>query len=533
MLNRRSFLSGLPLLSAGEPVTCRVVDQGTKQETAARIRLVDAQGAEVVPLGHAETLAQGAQEGDVRIQSRRYAYVDGRFTLDPRRLPLNYQVIKGYEYLIAEGELRAGGPFDIPLTRWSDLSRAGWQSGDIHIHNIAPKTCRLEMEAEDLNVANILTSDFTTDQDQFEGRLNTHSSAKRLIYVTQEFRNNQLGHLCLLNLKKLVEPVKPMRHEHYPLLLSVCEQTRRQGGYVSWAHFPSWPGAESPLDVALEQVDGLEILCVLEPREFPLFMRNLVPELEANNGLRLWYRYLNSGFRLTATAGTDKMTTFVTAGANRVFARVEGEFTYQTWIDTLRAGRTFVTNSPLLAFTVNGREAGAALQLDSRKHKALEIHARAESQLPYDRLEIVVNGETVAEAAPSGPRHRAEIRHTHPLGASCWVAARAMEDPRGYRSRGVDFTKVHSAAGTRLSDLYGTRRPEVAFAHTSPVYVLRDGQPIRSWNDADYYVRYIDNAIRWLEKEAKFARPGDREASIESFRRGRAVFVKRAEEART
>ena len=72
----------------------------------------------------------------------------------------------------------------------------------------------------------------------------------------------------------------------------------------------------------------------------------MVPELAANDGLRLWYRYLNCGFRLTATAGTDKMTTFVTVGANRVFARVDGEFTYQNWIDALKAGRTFITNSP-------------------------------------------------------------------------------------------------------------------------------------------------------------------------------------------
>jgi hypothetical protein len=72
----------------------------------------------------------------------------------------------------------------------------------------------------------------------------------------------------------------------------------------------------------------------------------VVPELEANDGLRLWYRYLNCGFPLTATAGTDKMTTFVTVGANRLFAHVQGEFTYENWIGAMKQGRTFVTNSP-------------------------------------------------------------------------------------------------------------------------------------------------------------------------------------------
>jgi hypothetical protein len=424
------------------------------------------------------------------------------------------------------------GAFTIPLSRWSALPRRGWYSGDIHIHHISPKTCRLEMEAEDLNVANILTSDFTVDQDRFEGKVNALSSADRLIYVGQEFRNNQLGHICLLNLKKLVEPVKPMRHEHFPLLLDVCDEARGQGGHVSWAHFPSWPGVESPLDVAMEKLDGLEILSVLDPRALPVFMKEVVPDLPANHGLGLWYRYLNCGFRLTATAGTDKMTTFVTVGANRVYARLEGEFTYQGWIDALQAGRTFVSNSPILSFTVDGREAGTVLQLDSRRRKAIQVHAAAECQLPYDRLEIVVNGQTVADATPGGPRHRAEIRLEHPLTASCWVAARAYEKLDAYHSRGIDFSKVHVESGTRQGNYYGTRRPEGVFAHSSPVYVVRDGRPIRSWDDAQYYIRYVDSSIQWLKTSAKFARPADREASIQAFMKGRAVYEQRAREAR-
>src|SRR5438034_8409864 len=185
------------------------------------------------------------------------------------------------------------------------------------------------MDAEDLDVANILTSDFTLDQADFEGRLNNLSGGRRLIYVNQEFRNDHLGHMCLLNLKRLIEPVKTMQPYDYPLHLRVSDETHAQGGYVSWAHFPSWPGVESPLDVAMEKLDGLEILSVLDPRALPVFMQKVVPELEANSGLRLWYRYLDCGSRLTATAGTDKMTTFVNVRAHRVYARAQSVFTYQ------------------------------------------------------------------------------------------------------------------------------------------------------------------------------------------------------------
>src|SRR5438105_5273901 len=279
--NRRHFLQGFSTsvwLSAGrgvgfaapdgKAIVFRITDGHSGQHVAARLRLTDVHGNDVVPLGHPTELAPDAQQGDVRFQSKRFAYVDGNFSIDPNSLPLQYQVIKGYEFAIAEGRisaevLREGG-IEIQLPRWSSLADRGWYSGDIHIHHISPKTCRLEMDAEDLDVANILTSDFTVDQSQFEGRINSYSSARRLIYVNQEFRNNHLVHMCLLNLKRLIEPVKTMQTYDFPLHLRACDETRAQGGYVSWAHFPSWPGVESPRDVAMEKLDGIELLSVLD-----------------------------------------------------------------------------------------------------------------------------------------------------------------------------------------------------------------------------------------------------------------------------
>ncbi len=114
---------------------------------------------------------------------------------------------------------------------------------------------------------------------------------------------------------------------------------------------------------------------------------------------------------------------------------------------------------------------------------------------------------------------------------SCWLAARVCEDLDGYRKRGVDFREVHVSRGTRLSDYYGTRRPETVFAHSSPVYLIRDGAGIRNWEDAGYFVRYMDNSIHWLETEAKFARPADKLASIQAFIKGRAIYENKAREA--
>ena len=58
--------------------------------------------------------------------------------------------------------------------------------------------------------------------------------------------------------------------------------------------------------------------------------------------------------------------------------------------------------------------------------------------------------------------------------------------------------KSTAREGTLFSSLYGTRRPENVFAHTSPVYAILDGKPIRSWDDAQYYIGYLQHAIDWL-----------------------------------
>jgi hypothetical protein len=138
----------------------------------------------------------------------------------------------------------------------------------------------------------------------------------------------------------------------------------------------------------------------------------------------------------------------------------------------------------------------------------------------------------VAEVTPSGRRFNAEIHLEHPLTESCWIAARAYEDIDGYYAKGVQFDEIHQAEGTLLSNYFGTRRPETVFAHTSPVYVVRDTQPIRSWDDAQYYIRYMDLSMNWIEKEARFANEQDRKSSLEAFRIGRAVYERRAKEAR-
>ena len=174
------------------------------------------------------------------------------------------------------------------------------------------------------------------------------SDSAHLIYINQEYREDRLGHIDLLNLKKLIEPVKPIRKYQYPLNIEACDETHAQGGHVSWAHFAAWPGLEGPLAIVLKKVDAVELLCTIDPFSDPIFTADIVPDVLMNPGLKLWYRLLNCGLKIPASAGTDKMGKRVTVGANRVYAQIKGDFNYQNWIDALNKGNSFITNSPFI-----------------------------------------------------------------------------------------------------------------------------------------------------------------------------------------
>ena len=121
-------------------IILRFQDAASGRLIPARVRLLDSRGRDVLPRGHTETLPAEGQEGDVRFQSRRFFYSNGMLGVRPDRLPLKYQVIRGYEYVIGEGEIRSedvrDGAVRIPLSRWSSLAERGWYSGDIHIRCI-------------------------------------------------------------------------------------------------------------------------------------------------------------------------------------------------------------------------------------------------------------------------------------------------------------------------------------------------------------------------------------------------------------
>ena len=109
----------------------------------------------------------------------------------------------------------------------------------------------------------------------------------------------------------------------------------------------------------------------------------------------LWHEFLNLGIPMAMSAGSDVMNNFyrtMAIGATRVYVKPEGPLTEQSFLKGLIKGRSFVSNGPQLVFSVNGKEVGEVVTTNKKK---VNWTLNTYSPVPYDKVEIFINGEVV------------------------------------------------------------------------------------------------------------------------------------------
>jgi hypothetical protein len=250
-----------------------------------------------------------------------------------------------------------------------------------------------------------------------------------LVVVNTANEHPHLGRLALLNCHRIVYPLKfgswdSAGREDWTLS-DWCDQCHRKGGLVIGHEFfgvGNGYGGEILADLLMGKIDALDL----------------------NNGfvhpgetvMDEWDELLNVGLQVPLTAGSGKRSNRELLGSPRTYARLQSgqEFTYKNWIEAVRVGRTFVTNGPLLSFTVNEQDCGAVLDLPSSP-TSVRVRAEARSLFPFTRLEVVYNGAVVAHAEASGtPSHAfidADASITSPgwMTARCWGSFGAQSSP--------------------------------------------------------------------------------------------------------
>ncbi|OHB64759.1 MAG: hypothetical protein A2Y76_15730 [Planctomycetes bacterium RBG_13_60_9] len=500
--------------AAGGRLEAKIVDDATGAPLAARVAVTSPDGKFVEIEG---------KHDHVQYLGKRWCYVDGSFALAVPASGATLEIRRGLETLplsvkIPGDTAGEAGEKTFRLRRWIDMRGQGYVNGDIHAHLPVPKEAYPQMRAEDLHALILLylpgpDNPIATNK-CFTGRLDAGSTPGCEIYVGHEVQEWQMGHLNMVGLTKLIDgyPRAGGTLEYWKSLpqwdlIRAMRAVREQNGTTFWPHMSSLPGAQLPVALALGLVDGIELLTWNDPTQLPnhwgpwLNSGMSQAEFPTLRGVDLYYQFLNAGFRLPIAAGTDKLGEEIPLGSNRVYAKVQGPASYDSWLAAVKAGKAFITNGPILDFEADGATAGDVVEFQGTKRIKARVTAR--SILPFTTLEIVHNGDPVGHktiAVPNNPPknglYSMEVETTVELTKSGWLAARVVDHP----------------------DLKNRILPRdvSVFAHTDPIYFLQDGRKVREEPSVVYLRKYVQGTLHWLGTKPPFANEDDRREALRS-----------------
>ncbi|MCX6217084.1 CehA/McbA family metallohydrolase [Spirosoma sp.] len=408
-------------------------------------------------------------------------YVPGEFALALPAGTYQLSLMKGNEYVEQHYKLviKSGQSLrkTYTLTRWIDMAARGWYSADDHIHirrSPGENQALVQwIQAEDVNVGVLLKmGDFwETYYPQYAfGSTGNYLNGNYLLTSGQEDpRTPELGHALGFGATGSVR-----YKQDYYYYDKVFDELHKRGGLTGYAHqaesFHGYRGLT--LDGLRGKVDMLELLqyCVSDE---PLHTAN-------------YYRMLDLGFPLTATAGSDfpwcghdhdhgPPEQSARIGNARFYTYVDKPFSYTAWKAAVQGGHTFVTSGPILDLKVNNAMPGDRLTLTKGDKLTLKAEAFGHAQqTPLNALELVVHGKVIGRVTKNDPGQSADhLTITLDLPAlthGLWVAARCYGDGK-------------------------------QAAHTTPIYVSVDGGGFHNPETVGSYLAQSEQYLTELEKE--------------------------------
>jgi len=147
----------------------------------------------------------------------------------------------------------------------------------------------------------------------------------------------------------------------------------------------------------------------------------------------IYYHLLNCGLRIPPSAGGASGVLPNPVGYDRVYVHVDRELTWEKWWAGLRAGRSFVTNGPLLRVRAGGELPGHVFAGTGAKEMGIEIKAELVTRDKIRFLEVIKDGEVERKVAYD------DFVRTGSLGtvrfkSSGWFLIRAIADnPKTFR----------------------------------------------------------------------------------------------------
>lgn len=413
---------------------------------------------------------------------------EGPVRLDPA--PYRIEVERGPEWSRAAKAVE--GDTVLELERLDDLPGEGWWPGDLHVHRPLEEI-ELLMRAEDLHIAPVIT--WWNNRNPWTSReipkdLLVRFDGSRFYHRMAGEDERQGGALLYFDLPRPLE-IAGAGREH-PSPMTFLGAARKQPGVKVDIEKPFW--WDVPIWLASGQVDTIGLannhMCrsqMLENEAWgrPRDVKRLPPP--QGNGQwtqEIYYHILNAGLRVPPSAGSASGVLPNPVGYNRVYVHVGPELTWDRWWEGLRAGRSFVTNGPLLRVKANGELPGHVFRAENELR--IELDVKLTGRDPIRAVEVVRNGKP----EPVGPLVFRE---------SGWFVVRATAD----------------------------NAKTFRFASTAPFYVEIGGAPRVSRASARFFLDWVDERIQ----KVKVDDPAKREEVLEHHRRARTFWQEILEKA--
>jgi hypothetical protein len=319
------------------------------------------------------------------------------------------------------------------------MAEKGWYSGDDHIHSrlmsdLDASRLLTFMEAADLDLGNVLImgNNLRTYYPQrgFGPEFRVERDG-RILVPGQEDPRYMNGHAIGLNITSLVRDESKYLYNDW-----VADTIHEQGGLYGFAHM---------VGGSFNIINDMTLLMPDDRSDFGEIHQSGILDT------RLYYDFLNLGFELAAAGGSDVPYSHM-MGEVRIFCYTgEDSLSADAWFDALRDGHNFVTNGPILELTADGAMPGDRIRVNEGQTLSVEasVLGASKGNAP-EKLELVWLGNVIASKT-SEDQTVQELTLTAevPAGFGGWLALRAYS---------------HDGQG----------------AHTSPIYVERDG--FRTWN---------------------------------------------------
>ena len=350
-----------------------------------------------------------------------------------------YQIERGPEHAREKGSFTLSDDgsqmIAVRLDRIADLAADGWFAGDLHVHR-AVEDMKLLMRAEDLHVAPVITwwnnRNLWADSGVPE-QLLVNFDGNRYYRVMAGEDEREGGALMYYHLDRPMEITGSTRE--YPSPMQFINQARQAEKVWIDIEKPFW--WDVPVWLASGQIDSVGLannhMChaSVYPSEAwgrPRDEQRLPPPL--GNGFwtqEIYYHILNTGLRVPPSAGSASGVLPNPVGYNRVYVHTGKDFNYDRWWEGLKAGRSFVTNGPILLVEAGGHLPGHVFTAGEGEKMSIELDVSLTTLDNVPKIEIIKNGR-VEKAISPDELAKSDGSITIAFDRSGWFLVRAITD---------------------------------------------------------------------------------------------------------